>query len=54
MHKLIKGFTALCGMGILVFGSCLDSADHFGDIFGGLIFCCAWCIAYALYMQREE
>jgi len=54
MRNLVRGFTALCGLGILVFGSCLDSIDHFGAIFGGLIFCIVWCIMYGLWVQRRE
>ena len=54
MGKLMRGFTALCGFGILLFGSALDSTDHFGDIFGGLVFCIVWCILYGLWTQRRR
>lgn len=52
MEKLMRGITALCGFGILVFGSALDSTEHFGEILIALIFCLVWCIGYALIIQR--
>ena len=54
MSKLNKGFTTMCALGMLVFGASIDSTDHFGVIFGGLIFCTAWCIGSALMSQRRE
>ena len=52
--KFFKGLTAVCGFGILFLGSCLDSADHFGAILGGLIFCTAECLIYGYFWQRGE
>lgn len=54
MNKVFKFFTALCGLGILVLGSCLDSTDHFGAILGGLIFCTAECLIAGYILQKGE
>ena len=54
MRGVMRFLTRVFGLGILVFGSALDSTEHFGAIVIALFFCITWCILYALAMQRSE